>query len=58
MNQQLGGRVRRFGTRGEILVMTILAGMISTAYAQSEAPPPICRPPPKRSPLQRAKCCR
>ncbi|WP_426161937.1 TonB-dependent receptor [Pseudoduganella sp. R-34] len=40
MNQQLGGRVRRFGTRGEILVMTILAGMISTAYAQSEAPQP------------------
>lgn len=40
MNQQLGGRVRRFGTRGEILVMTILAGMISTAYAQSETPQP------------------
>ncbi|WP_426338279.1 TonB-dependent receptor [Pseudoduganella sp. S-14] len=37
MNKHPGGRVRRFGTRGEVLVMTILAGMISTAYAQ-EAP--------------------
>ena len=39
MTKQSGGAVRRFGSGGEVFVMTILAGLISTAYAQTEPPP-------------------
>jgi TonB-dependent receptor len=38
MNKHLGGAVRRLGSGGEVFVMTMLAGLISTAYAQQTEP--------------------